>query len=54
LLNSFLIGKKSDGVTNMLHEHFASVPNPYATALQIMWSCGDVHQCKSSSLSYTG
>jgi len=53
-LKSFLTGKKSEGVTKMLQEYFASVPNPYEATLQMMWSCGDIHQCKQNSLSYTG
>lgn len=45
--------KKSEGVTKMLQEYFASVPNPYEATLQMMMSCGDIHQSKQNSLSFT-
>ncbi|PSN54236.1 Exonuclease mut-7 [Blattella germanica] len=46
-------GKKSDAVTNMLHQYFASAPNPYNAALFIMSRCDDFHQSKPSSLTFT-
>lgn len=45
--------KKSDGVTKILHEYFASAPNPYAATLHVMFNCEDIHQSKASSLAYT-
>lgn len=54
LLKSFLTGKKSEGVTKMLQEYFASVPNPYEATLRVMWSCGDFNLSKQSSLAFAG
>ncbi|XP_021932280.1 exonuclease mut-7 homolog isoform X2 [Zootermopsis nevadensis] len=53
LKNVWGLWKKSEGVTRMLHEYFASAPNPYTATLHIMFSCEDIHQGKHSSLLYT-
>ncbi|KAJ9597339.1 hypothetical protein L9F63_011810 [Diploptera punctata] len=45
--------KKSEGVTKMLHEYFASSPNPYESALFIMSKCDDFYQAKPNSLTFT-
>ncbi|XP_069688373.1 exonuclease mut-7 homolog isoform X2 [Periplaneta americana] len=52
LRNIWGLWKKSDAVTLMLHEYFASAPNPYAASLHIMRNCEESHQSKPTSLSF--
>ncbi|XP_067001835.2 exonuclease mut-7 homolog isoform X2 [Anabrus simplex] len=45
--------KKCETVKQMLHEYFASAPNPYIAALDILVNCDDFRQAKPNSLAFT-